>query len=109
MIVRCAGEAWPRTQRYLFAAGRNVIPHQIGGPNLARRQQPSSFQFLIVLLVDCATPLYVDRCMTDQATDELRRHLSQVIEILQPYALSSGPINKQNATTAIRLAAVYLS
>jgi hypothetical protein len=32
-----------------------------------------------------------------------------VIDILQPYALSSGPINKQNATTAIRLAAVYLS
>jgi hypothetical protein len=32
-----------------------------------------------------------------------------VIDILQPYALSSGAINKQNATTAIRLAAVYLS
>jgi hypothetical protein len=47
--------------------------------------------------------------MADQVADELRRHLSQVIEILQPYALSSGPINKQNATTAIRLAAVYLS
>jgi hypothetical protein len=43
--------------------------------------------------------------MNDQATDEIRRHLSQVIEILQPYALSSGPLNKQNATTAIRLAA----
>ena len=34
--------------------------------------------------------------MTDQATDELRRHLNQVIEILQPYALSGGPLNKQN-------------
>jgi hypothetical protein len=47
--------------------------------------------------------------MSDQATDELRRHLNQVIKILQPYALSSGPINKQNAETAIRLAAIYLS
>jgi hypothetical protein len=47
--------------------------------------------------------------MNDQATDEIRRHLSQLIEILRPYALSSGPLNKQNATTAIRLAAVYLS
>jgi hypothetical protein len=47
--------------------------------------------------------------MPDQTADELRKYLSQVIDILQPYALSSGPINKQNATTAIRLAAVYLS
>jgi len=36
-------------------------------------------------------------------------HLDQVISILQPYALSTGSINKQNVTTAIRLAAVYLS
>jgi hypothetical protein len=47
--------------------------------------------------------------MNDQATDEIRRHLNQVITILQPYALSSGPLDKKNATTAIRLAAVYLS
>jgi hypothetical protein len=47
--------------------------------------------------------------MNDQVADEIRRHLDQVISILPPYALSSGPINKQNATTAIRLAAVYLS
>ena len=47
--------------------------------------------------------------MNDQATDEIRRHLNQVITILQPYALSSGSLDKQNATTAIRLAAVYLS
>jgi hypothetical protein len=47
--------------------------------------------------------------MSDQTADELRKYLSQVIDILQPYALSSGVINKQNATTAIRLAAVYLS
>jgi hypothetical protein len=46
--------------------------------------------------------------MADQVADELRRHLNQVIQILQPYALSSGPIDKQHATTAIRLAAVYL-
>ena len=32
-----------------------------------------------------------------------------MISILQTYALSTGPINKQNATTAIRLAAAYLS
>jgi hypothetical protein len=43
--------------------------------------------------------------MNDPATDELRGHLSRVIAILQ-YALSSGTINN---TTAIRLAAVYLS
>jgi hypothetical protein len=42
------------------------------------------------------------------ATDELRQHLNQVINILQPYALSSGPIDKQRADTAIKLAAVYL-
>jgi hypothetical protein len=63
--------------------------------------------------------MYVDRPMSllclainqmnDQATDEIRRHLNQVITILQPYALSSGPLDKKNATTAIRLAAVYLS
>jgi hypothetical protein len=47
--------------------------------------------------------------MTDQVADDLRRHLNQVITILQPYALSSGPINKQHADTAIKLAAVYLS
>jgi hypothetical protein len=43
--------------------------------------------------------------MNDRATDELCKYLSQVIDILQPYAL----INKQNATTAIRLTAVYRS
>jgi hypothetical protein len=47
--------------------------------------------------------------MTDQVAGELRKHLNQVINILQPYALSSGSINKQQADTAIRLAAVYLS
>jgi hypothetical protein len=47
--------------------------------------------------------------MNDQVADEIRRHLDQVISILQPYVLSTAPINKQNATTAIRLAAVYLS
>jgi hypothetical protein len=46
--------------------------------------------------------------MTDQVTDELHRHLNQVITILQPHALSSGPINKQHTDTAIKLAAVYL-
>jgi hypothetical protein len=46
--------------------------------------------------------------MADQVADELRRHLNQVITILQPYALSSGPINRQQADTAISLAAVYL-
>jgi hypothetical protein len=46
--------------------------------------------------------------MTDQVADELRKHLNQVINILQPYALSSGPINKQQADTAIKLAMVYL-
>lgn len=47
--------------------------------------------------------------MNDPATDELRKHLNQVINILQPYALSSGPIDKQRVETAIRLAAVYLA
>jgi hypothetical protein len=46
--------------------------------------------------------------MSDQATDELRRYLNQVIEILQSYALSNEPINKQQADTAIKLAMVYL-
>jgi hypothetical protein len=46
--------------------------------------------------------------MSDQVTDELRRHLSHVISILQPYALSTGPINKQNVEVAIGLAHVYL-
>jgi hypothetical protein len=46
--------------------------------------------------------------MDDRAADE-RRHLNQVIQILQPYALSSGPLNKQHVETAVRLAAVYLS
>lgn len=46
--------------------------------------------------------------MADPA-DELRRHLNQVINILQPYALSSGPIDKQRVETAIKLAAVYLA
>jgi len=47
--------------------------------------------------------------MNDQVADGIRRHLDQVISILPPYALSTGPINKQNATTAIRLATAYLS
>jgi hypothetical protein len=46
--------------------------------------------------------------MNDQAADELRRHLSHVISILQPYALATGPINKQNVEVAIGLAHVYL-
>jgi hypothetical protein len=46
--------------------------------------------------------------MTDQVADELRKHLNQVINILQSYALSSGPIDKQQADTAIKLAMVYL-
>jgi hypothetical protein len=37
--------------------------------------------------------------MNDPVTDEVRRHLSQAIDIFLPYALASGPINKQNAET----------
>jgi hypothetical protein len=44
------------------------------------------------------------------AADELRRHLNQVIEILQPYALSSGGFqNTKNLETAIGLARLHLS
>jgi hypothetical protein len=109
-IVLVCREPWPRTQRYLFAAGSNVIPHQIGGPNLARSSsQPGSFQYLIALVVDCATRLYVDRRITQRsATDELRRQLGQVISILEPYAVATGPINAQNVEVAIGLAHVYL-
>lgn len=47
--------------------------------------------------------------MTDCAADDLRRHLNHVIEILQPYALSSGAFsNPKNLETAIGLARVYL-
>jgi hypothetical protein len=46
--------------------------------------------------------------MNDQTTDELRRHLSHVISILQPYAMATGPINAQNVEVAIGLAHVYL-
>jgi hypothetical protein len=40
--------------------------------------------------------------------DELRRQLAQVIDILGPYAIGAGPINKQNVEVAIGLAQVYL-
>jgi hypothetical protein len=43
--------------------------------------------------------------VSDPAVAELRRYLNQVIAILQPYALSSGALNKQNAEMAIHLAA----
>jgi hypothetical protein len=46
--------------------------------------------------------------MTDPVADELRKHLNQVINTLQPCAHSSGPINKQQADTAIKLAMAYL-
>jgi hypothetical protein len=46
--------------------------------------------------------------MNDQVTDELRRHLSHVISILEPYALATGPINAQNVEVAIGLAHLYL-
>jgi len=45
--------------------------------------------------------------MTDP-TDELRRQLEQVINILGPYAIGTGPINAQNVEVAIGLAHVYL-
>jgi hypothetical protein len=46
--------------------------------------------------------------MNDQVTDELRRQLSHVISILEPYALATGPINAQNVEVAIGLAHLYL-
>jgi hypothetical protein len=47
--------------------------------------------------------------MTDQRADEVRKHLNRVIEILQPYALSSGPFNNpKTVETAIGLARFYL-
>jgi hypothetical protein len=46
--------------------------------------------------------------MTDPVADELRKHLNQVINTLQPCAHSNGPINKQQADTAIKLAMAYL-
>ena len=42
--------------------------------------------------------------MSDPA-DELRKHLNQVINILQPYALSSGSIKSSRPT---QLSMVYL-
>jgi hypothetical protein len=48
--------------------------------------------------------------MSNQDADELRKQLNRAIEVLQPYALSSGPFNNiQNLETAIRLARLYLS
>jgi hypothetical protein len=42
--------------------------------------------------------------------DEVRKLLYRVIDLLQPYALSSGPFNNvQNLETAIGLARFYLS
>jgi hypothetical protein len=46
--------------------------------------------------------------MTDQVANELLKHLNQVINVLQSYALSNSPINKQQADTAIKLAMIYL-
>jgi hypothetical protein len=46
--------------------------------------------------------------MSDQTTDELRRQLEQVINVLGPYAIGTGQINKHNVEVAIGLAHVYL-
>jgi hypothetical protein len=35
--------------------------------------------------------------MSVQVSDEMRRHLSHVISILEPYALATGPIDGQNS------------
>ena len=46
----------------------------------------------------------------EQISHELRQHLNQVIEILQPYAMSSEPIkNRKTLETAIGLAQFYLA
>ena len=41
-------------------------------------------------------------------TDGLRRQLEQVINILGPYAIGIGPVNKHHVEVAIGLAHVYL-
>jgi hypothetical protein len=51
--------------------------------------------------------LRADTGMTDQATDQLRRHLNHVISSPQPYALASGPITVQNVEVAIGSGHVY--
>jgi hypothetical protein len=45
----------------------------------------------------------------DRASNELREHLSRVIEILRPYAQSHGPFhNPKDVQTAINLAGISL-
>jgi hypothetical protein len=46
----------------------------------------------------------------DHASNELREHLARVVEILRPYAQSSGQFHsQQDVATAISLASVSLS
>jgi hypothetical protein len=46
----------------------------------------------------------------EQISAEIRQHLNQVIDILQPYAMSSRSIkNRKTLETAIGLAQFYLS
>jgi hypothetical protein len=68
-----------------------VIPHQIGGPNLARSSsQPGSFQFLIALFVDCATRLYVDRAMSKLSFALLAVYLIVMTALIADIYLLAG-------------------